>query len=65
MPAWEYVTVVRGRNQLLTNDQLNRLGARGYELVNVVGLRYEVTLVGRRETRVEVHYFFKRPKASA
>lgn len=65
MPVWEYRSVRRGEDQLLTDEQLNKMGAHGFELVSVLALREESMVVGRRETRTVVHYFFKRPKTDA
>ena len=65
MPKWEYMTVVRDDDSVLTAEQLNKLGDKGYELVAVVPLAREETLVGKTRLRHSVHYFFKRPKAAA
>ena len=62
MAAWEYKTVTRQSAEPLTDDQLNQMGAQGFELVNVSIVSDQVTIVGRRETRNIIHYFFKRPK---
>ena len=63
MPVWEYKTVVREEDQLLTDEQLNKLGAYGLELVAVLTFARAVTNVGRTDTHHTVHYFFKRPKS--
>ena len=63
MAAWEYKAVVRPYNELLTEAQLNELGAHGFELVNTFVMAETVTVVGRHETQSKVYYFFKRPKA--
>lgn len=63
MPAWEYKTVVREEDQLLTDEQLNKLGAYGLELVGILPITKQVTVVGRTDTHHTVHYYFKRPKA--
>ncbi len=65
MAIWEYITAVRAHDQLLTDEQLSKFGARGYELVSVLALTDEVTVVGHLEKHTNVHYFFKRPKSGA
>lgn len=62
MQIWEYATTKRNEDQLLTDADLNKMGEHGYELVNVLGITEEATVVGRLEKRNVVHYFFKRPK---
>ena len=62
MPPWEYKTIVRERDKLLTDEQLNKIGAYGFELVAVLTITEDITVVGRHETRTNVHYFFKRPR---
>ncbi len=64
MSAWEYKTVEREQEELLTEEQLNKLGASGYELISVLALTDEIIVVGRQQTHRSVHYFFKRPKAA-
>ncbi len=64
MPQWEYVTVVREGENMLNGDQLNKLGVKGYELVTIVPVSREETVVGRKEQRFTMHYFFKRPRAA-
>ena len=65
MSVWEYKTIARDSGQLLSEEQLNKFGAAGFELAGLTTVSEEVTVVGHREKRVQVHYFFKRPKASA
>jgi len=62
MPAWEYKVISREEGQLLTDEQLNKLGEHGLELIAVVPVAREVTEVGKTKTVQTVHYFFKRPK---
>ena len=54
--------LAREENQLLTDEQLNKLGELGLELVGILPISHEVTEVGRTWTKHTVHYFFKRPK---
>jgi hypothetical protein len=63
MAAWEYKAVVRPYTELLTEAQLNELGAHGFELINAFAVADTVTVVGRHETVQKVHYFFKHQKA--
>jgi hypothetical protein len=63
MAAWEYKAVVRPYHELLTEAQLNELGAHGFELINTFTVTDTVTVLGRRESQHKVHYFFKRQKA--
>ena len=63
MPAWEYKTVVKPYSELLTDAQLNELGAHGFELINVFAVADTMVVVGRHETVQKVHYFFKHHKA--
>jgi hypothetical protein len=63
MADWEYKTVVRPYHELLTDAQLNELGAHGFELVNAFVVTDTATVVGRHETQHKVHYFFKHHKA--
>jgi len=63
MAAWEYKTYVRGQGELLTEAELNQLGAQGFELVGLLSVSEQVTVVGRHEMRTKVHYFLKRAKA--
>lgn len=65
MPAWEYKTVARRADQPLTDEQLNKFGAAGLELVNVLAISEETTVIGRQVTRTTLHYFFKRPSKQA
>ena len=62
MPAWEYKLYSREEDELLTEEQLNKLGAHGFELVGILPIVKSVTIVGRTDTHHTVHYFFKRPK---
>ncbi len=62
MPQWEYKVVVREEEQVLTEEQLNKLGEHRLELLAVVPISKEVTIVGRTSRQNTVHYFFKRPK---
>lgn len=63
MAAWEYKTYVRGHGELLTEAELNQLGAQGFELVSLLAVSEQVTVVGRHEVHTKVHYFFKRARA--
>jgi hypothetical protein len=63
MAAWEYKTAVKPYSELLTEAELNQLGAHGFELINVFTVTDTTTVVGRQETQHRVHYFFKRQKA--
>lgn len=65
MPQWEYKTLIREQDQLLTDDQLNKMGEHAMELIGVLPIAQEVTVVGRTRTVYTVHYFFKRPKKGA
>jgi len=65
MPAWEYKMIARKDDALLTEQQLNKLGEHGYELVSVVAMQEERTVVGRHETYNVVRYFFKRPRSAS
>jgi hypothetical protein len=62
MAAWEYKAVVRPYHELLTEAQLNELGAHGFELINTFAVTETTTVVGRHETQHKVHYFFKHAK---
>jgi hypothetical protein len=64
MPAWEYKAVVREGDALLNEEQLNKFGAHGYELVTVVLTKEERTEVGRTLQYDVLRYFFKRPRQS-
>ena len=64
MPAWEYKTVAREEDQLLTEEQLNKFGEHSYELVGLIAISGEVTVVGKTTIKHTVHYYFKRPKGS-
>jgi hypothetical protein len=59
MAAWEYKAVVRPYQDLLTEAELNALGAHGFELISTFVVQDTVTVVGRHETHHTVHYFFK------
>jgi hypothetical protein len=63
MAAWEYKTYARAYDGLLTEAELNQLGAQGFELVGALNISEQVTVVGRHETHTKIHYFFKRAKA--
>jgi hypothetical protein len=63
MAAWEYKAAVKPYSELLTEAELNELGAHGFELINVFTVTDTATVVGRQETQHRVHYFFKRQKA--
>ena len=63
MAVWEYKTYMRGHGELLTEAELNQLGAQGYELVTLLSVAEQVTVVGRHEVHIKMHYFFKRAKA--
>ncbi len=60
MPAWEYKTIVRSSQEMLSEEQLNVLGTNGFELLQVLNVTENLTVVGRRETVNKAHYFFKR-----
>ena len=61
MKKWEYKVLVRKHDELLTEDQLNEIGAQGFELCNVCSTTIEETFVGRTQTGNVLRYFFKRP----
>ena len=63
MATWEYKAVVRPYHELLTEAQLNELGAHGFELINTFAVTDTMTVVGRQERQHKVHYFFKHHKA--
>ena len=63
MAVWEYKSITRPYEEALTDDQLSKIGALGFELVNVLATVHQVTVVGRQEHQVKLHYFFKRPKS--
>ncbi len=65
MPEWEYMTVVRDGDSMLTAEQLNKLGAKGYELVAVVPFTRQEMVVGKMQQRDVVHYFFKRSRPAS
>jgi len=62
MQQWEYKTLAREEDQLLTDDQLNKLGEHGLELISILPIFHEVTEVGRTWKKHTVYYYFKRPK---
>ena len=62
MPVWEYKTVMREEEQLLTDEQLNKLGAYGLELVGILPITKQRTEIGKTQTYHTVHYYFKRAK---
>ncbi len=61
MKKWEYKVLVRKHDELLSDEQLNEIGAQGFELFNVCAMTIEETFVGRTDTVNVVRYFFKRP----
>ena len=63
MPAWEYKTVARKKDELMTDEEMNKFGAAGLELVAVVATEEEEMIVGRKERTHRFFYYFKRPKA--
>jgi hypothetical protein len=63
MAVWEYKAAVKPYNELLTEAQLNELGAHGFELINAFAVTDTTIVLGRHETQHKVHYFFKRQKA--
>ena len=65
MPEWEYMTVVRDGDSMLDAEKLNKLGAKGYELVAVAPFSREETVVGKKVQRQTVHYFFKRCRTAS
>lgn len=62
MPAWEYKTVVRTQDEQMTDEEMNKLGAAGMELVAVVTTAEEEVIVGRKEQKNRFYYYFKSPK---
>lgn len=62
MPKWEYKVTSREAENLLTEEQLNKIGEAGLELVTVFPTEYTEVVVGEHKTRHRFHYFFKRPK---
>ncbi len=62
MPVWDYKTVTRSAQEMLSEEQLNTMGGSGFELVQVLHISENVTVVGHRETVNKVHYFFKRAR---
>jgi Domain of unknown function (DUF4177) len=47
-PAWEYKVISKSGEDLLCEDELNRLGADGWELVGVVSLEGGVRFYFKR-----------------
>ena len=64
MSVWEYKTIARGEDELLTDEQLNKIGALGLELVSVTPVTATEVVVGKTVTKHVLHYFFKRAKAA-
>jgi len=62
MRVWEYKTIAREEDQMLTEEQLNKIGALGLELVTVFPATTHEIIVGKTVVRNTIHYFFKRPK---
>ena len=62
MPTWEYRTITREQDEILTDEQLNKVGEHGLELVSILLIPKQVTVVGKTTVLHTVHYFFKRPK---
>jgi hypothetical protein len=62
MPVWEYKTITRQGHEMLSDEQLNSMGANGFELLQVLNVTENIMVVGRRETLEKVHYFFKRAR---
>ena len=62
MPAWEYKTVVRSAQEMLSEEQLNAMGANGFDLLQVLHIAENLTVVGRHETMNKVYYFFRRAR---
>ena len=48
MSAWEYKTVVRSAQEMLSEEQLNAMGGNGFELLQVLHVSENMTVVGRR-----------------
>lgn len=65
MTIWEYKTVKRKQDDMLTDEQLNLLGQHGFDLVSAVVMTEDQTIVGRHMTVQIVQYIFKRPKPAA
>jgi hypothetical protein len=63
MAVWEYKSISRPYAEALSDEQLSKIGALGFELVGVVPVSNEITVVGRQEQQVKLHYFFKRQKS--
>lgn len=63
MAAWEYKSISRPYDEALTDEQLTKIGALGFELVNVMPITQTVMVVGRQEQQLKLHYFFKRSKS--
>ena len=62
MPVWEYKTVARQGQEMLSEEQLNTMGAGGFELLQVLHVMENLMVVGRHETVSKVYYFFKRAR---
>ena len=63
MSTWEYKVTGRYEDDLLTEEQLNVLGAAGLELISVVVAQQEQVVIGRQERRNKFYYFFRQPRA--
>lgn len=64
MPVWDYKMISRQSHEMLSEEQLNTMGANGFELLQVLNVSESMTVVGRRETVNKVYYFFKRVRAA-
>ena len=62
MPVWDYKMIARQSHEMLSEEQLNTMGANGFELLQVLNVAESVTVVGRHETVNKVYYFFKRAR---
>ena len=62
MPKWDYKITSRDADKLLTEEQLNKIGEAGLELVTVFPTEYTETIVGEVIRKHRFHYFFKRAK---
>lgn len=60
MPAWVYKSISRPYNEMLTDEQMTKIGELGFELVQVLQIAQEVTVVGKQREVVTLHYIFKR-----
>lgn len=62
MPLWDYKMISRQSQEMLSEEQLNTMGANGFELLQVLNVSETMTVVGRHETVSKVYYFFKRAR---